>query len=153
MIDRFPTIRPSGSVALASKRYGPAKFPSMVERPPSRRFSTGTTDIASCFGIVACGVEGAAACHRQLECLDEQFSLKFFCESCARIDYHLSSYRIPGVIFKFLHARGDCRQFLRGNAREFPCDLWRVDLEKGEAHLLARAGKHLSWMERSGTLL
>ncbi len=106
-----------------------------------------TTDIASCFGIVARGFEGAAARHRQLKRFDEQFSLKFFRESCARIDYHLPGDGIPGVLFKFFHARGDCRQFLRGNARQFPCDLWGVDLEEGKAQFLARAGKHLRGWE------
>ena len=78
-----------------------------------RGFGGCTTNIASCFGIVARGFEGAAARHRQLKRFDEQFSLKLFRESCARIDYHLPGDGIPGVLFKFFHARGDCRQFLR----------------------------------------
>src|SRR5262249_42958944 len=108
------------------------------------------TNIASCFGIVTCGLEGTAARHRQLKRVDEQFSLKFFGESGAWIDYHLPGDRIPGVLFKFPHARGDCRKLFRGNAREFPGDLRRVDLEEGKAQLLARAGEHLAgWKDQA----
>src|SRR5439155_13765178 len=93
------------------------------------------------------GLEGAAARHWQLKRVDEQFSLKFFRESRARIDYHLACDRIPGVLFKFFHARGDSRQLLRGNARQFPCDLWRVDLEERKAQFLPRTGNHLRGWE------
>ena len=112
-----------------------------------RGFGGCTTDVASCFGVVAGGFEGAATRHRQLKCFDEQFSLKFFCESCARIEYHVSRDGIPGVLFKFFHTRGDSRQFLGGNARQFPCNLWGVDLEERKAQFLARTGKHLPGRE------
>src|SRR5262245_64778746 len=76
--------------------------------------------------------------------------MKFFGESCARIDYHLPGNRIPGVLFKFLHARNDSRKLFRWNAREFPCDLRRVDLEEGKAQVLARASEHLSgWKDQA----
>src|SRR5262249_42452007 len=108
------------------------------------------TNIASCFGIVTCGLEGTAARHRQLKRVDEQFSLKFFGESGAWIDYHLPGDRIPGILFKLFQARGDCRKLFRRNARELPCDLRCVDLEKGKTQLLTRAGEYLAgWKDQA----
>src|SRR4029077_9420372 len=65
-----------------------------------RGFGRCTTNIASCFSIVARGFEGATARHRQLKRFDEQFRLKLFRDPCARIDYLLPGDGIPGVLFK-----------------------------------------------------
>ncbi len=85
-----------------------------------------------------------------MERVDQQLRLNCFRESCARIDYRLPRDGIRSVLFKFFHARGDSRKLLRGNARQFPCDLRRVDLEEGEAQVLTRAGEHLSgWKDQA----
>ncbi len=152
MIDRFPTIRPSGSVALASNRYGPAKASFADGTPAFADASAGVqrTSRRVSVSLFVPSKVPLLASHRQLKSFDEQFSLKFFRESCARIDYRLPGDRIPGVLFKFFHPRSDCRQFLRGNAREFPCDLWGVDLEEDKAQFLSRAGKHLrGWKDQA----
>src|SRR5262249_52433777 len=108
------------------------------------------TNITSCFGIIPRRLERAAGSHRQLKRVDEQFSLRLFRESCARIDYHLARDWIGGVLFKVFYSRGHRREFLRRNARQFPCSLWRVDLEKREAQFLARTGEHLSgWKDQA----
>ena len=100
-------------------------------------------NVPSRFDVATRRIKCTARRHRQLKGIDEQFSLNLLRKPGARIDYNLACDRISGVLFKFSHTRGHRRQLLRWNARQFPCHLRRVDLEKCKAQILAGARKHL----------
>ena len=107
-------------------------------------------NVASRFDVAARCVERAAGHYRQLKTVNEQFGLKLFRQPCARIDYNFARDRIGSILLEFSDPCRDRRQFLRGNACQFPCHLRRVDLEKCKAQLLARTRKHLRrWKDKA----
>ena len=100
-------------------------------------------NVPSRFDVAACRIKSTARCDRQFKSVNKQFRWKLLGEPSAGINCNAPCYRISSVRLKFSHACADCRQLLCWDACQFPCHLWRVDLEKRKSQILARARKHL----------
>ena len=109
-------------------------------------------NIALYVGLADRGVGCAAGNNRKLERIDQQFSLKLFFESGARIDNLFARDRIERVVLKLAHACAHDGQFFQRNPRQFPRHRRRVDLKERKTQLRSRPQKNLRCRKKNARL-